>query len=141
MSTALLAPASILVIWSLIMLFWLAAARLPATAKMGVDITKKTGGRGQDIDPVVPPQIAWKSHNYSHLMEQPTLFYATVVILTLAHAVSPTVIGLTWAYVILRIAHSLWQALINKVLVRFILFIASTLCLLAMAVIALLATL
>lgn len=141
MNTALLAPTSVLIIWSIIMLFWLAGARLPATANMGIDITRKIGGRGQDVDPVVPPKVAWKSHNYSHLMEQPTLFYAVVAILTLAGAVTPVTIGLTWGYVTLRILHSLWQVLINTVLIRFMLFIASTLCLLGLAIISLVATL
>jgi hypothetical protein len=141
MNTAILAPASVLVIWSLIMLFWMAGTRLPAAKKMGIDIGEKPGGRGPDFDAQVPDKVAWKSHNYTHLMEQPTLFYATVVILALADAGHGLNLYLAWAYAIIRIIHSIWQATVNMVNVRFLLFIASTICLLIMAINALWATL
>ncbi|MEP2104036.1 MAG: MAPEG family protein [Parasphingorhabdus sp.] len=133
MSTAILAPAALLVIWSIFMLFWMAGTRLPAAKKMGIDITAKPGGRGPDIDPNMPDKVAWKSHNYTHLMEQPTLFYATVIILAVAEAGTGINLWLAWAYVALRIAHSIWQATINLVNVRFLLFVTSTICLLIMA--------
>lgn len=134
MSTAILAPAALLVIWSIVMLFWMAGTRLPAAKKMGLDITAKPGGRGPDIDPNLPDKVAWKSHNYTHLMEQPTLFYATVIILAIAEAGTGINLWLAWAYVALRIAHSIWQATVNLVNVRFLLFVASTICLLIMAI-------
>ena len=74
MSANVLTPAAVLVLWSLVMLFWMAGARLPNARKLGVDISKAVGGRGSDLDPMLPPQAAWKSHNYAHLMEQPTIF-------------------------------------------------------------------
>ncbi len=133
MSTAILAPAALLVIWSLVMLFWMAGTRLPAAKKIGIDITAKPGGRGPDVDPQLPDKVAWKSHNYTHLMEQPTLFYATVIILAIAEAGTGINLWLAWAYVLLRITHSIWQATVNLVNVRFLLFVASTICLLIMA--------
>lgn len=141
MSTAILAPAAILVLWSLIILFWMAGTRLPAAKKLGIDITAKPGGRGPEIDPQLPDNVAWKSHNYSHLMEQPTIFYATVLILAMAEAGHGLNLYLAWIYVGLRIVHSLWQITVNLVKVRFLLFVASTVCLLIMAVNAIWATL
>jgi hypothetical protein len=135
MNSPILAPAAVLVLWSLIMLFWMAGTRLPALSKIGIDLAKAApGGRGQDIDPQMPPSIAWKSHNYTHLMEQPTIFYATVGILAISGAGSGLNATLAWGYVGLRIAHSIWQATVNKVPVRFALFIFSTLCLLVLAI-------
>lgn len=141
MSTAILAPAAILVLWSLIILFWMAGTRLPAAKKLGIEITAKPGGRGPEIDPQLPDNVAWKSHNYSHLMEQPTIFYATVLILAMAEAGHGLNLYLAWIYVGLRIVHSLWQITVNLVKVRFLLFVASTVCLLIMAVNAIWATL
>jgi len=138
--TSLLTPAAVLIIWSLIMLFWLALTRLPAASKMGIDIGASIGGRGAEVDLAVPPKVAWKSHNYTHLMEQPTLFYAVIAVLTLSGGVTTASIGLAWAYVILRLAHSLWQALVNTVKIRFLIFIASTICLLALAFLGLIAS-
>lgn len=137
----ILTPAAVLVLWSLVMLFWMASARLPQAKKIGVDISKSVGGRGSDLDPAMPPQVAWKSHNYTHLMEQPTIFYATIAILAIAGAGTDSVnITLAWSYVLVRIIHSVWQSTVNKVQTRFILFLISTLCLIVLAVRALFAT-
>ena len=140
MNAPILAPASILILWSLIMLIWLAATRLPALSKAGLDLSG-AGGRGQDIDPQLPPSVAWKSHNYAHLMEQPTLFYAVVVLLTLVGQGDGLNAQLAWAYVGIRIAHSLWQALVNTVPIRFGLFILSTISLFALSINLVIATL
>lgn len=141
MPGTVLTSAAVLVLWSLVMLFWLAGSRLPQARKMGIDISKAVGGRGSDLDPAMPPQVAWKSHNYAHLMEQPTIFYATVAILAIAGAGADGLnVALAWGYVLIRIIHSVWQSTVNKVQTRFLLFLASTLCLLVLAVRALLAT-
>ena len=140
MDTSILAPAAALVVWSILMLFWMAGTRLPAMKKVGIDIGTAVGGRGVDIDPNVPPSVAWKSHNYAHLMEQPTIFYATVMIIAIAGAVTPLLVSFAWGYTILRILHSLWQATVNKVSIRFVLFLLSSICLTVLAVHALLAT-
>lgn len=134
MSGSILLPAVVLVIWTILMLFWMALTRLPALSKAGIDLTSSVGGRGAEVDAQVPPQVAWKSHNYTHLLEQPTLFYATVIMLAVIGANTELNLGLAWAYVALRIAHSLWQAMINSIPVRFGLFLLSTFCLLGLAI-------
>jgi uncharacterized MAPEG superfamily protein len=137
----ILAPAAVLVLWSLFMLGWLALTRLPAMARAGIDLPRLVGGRGANLEGVVPDRVQWKSHNYSHLMEQPTLFYATVLILALLERGDGLNLQLAWAYVILRIAHSLVQAAWNRVAVRFTLFSLSTVALLLLAIDAARATL
>ena len=140
MLAQMLAPAAVLVAWSIVILFWMAFTRLPALGKAGGLGNAKPGGRGQDLEGVLPDRINWKSHNYAHLMEQPTLFYATVVILALT-APTPLAVLMAWIYVALRIVHSIWQATVNIVGVRFFLFMASTLALAVLSVLALIATL
>ena len=141
MQAQMLAPAAVLVLWSLIMLFWIVFTRFPAMAKAGMTAGNATpGGRGADLEKLLPAQVNWKSHNYTHLMEQPTIFYPTVVILALMGAGAVDV-ALAWTYVLIRIVHSLWQALVNKLPVRITLFTLSTLCLLVLAVRAVMATL
>lgn len=140
MDTTILAPAAVLVAWSLVMLAWLAFSRFSAAAKLGSNEPPAPGLRGQDIDPMLGT-AAWKSHNYTHLMEQPTIFYATVFILHIAGAASPLMIKFAWAYVALRIIHSVYQAVVNKVMVRFSIFALSTVCLVVLAVNAVMATL
>ena len=134
MQAQMLAPGAVLIVWSIIMLMWTAGTRFPAMAKSGMDLKNaKPGGRGQDLEGAIPDKVNWKSHNYSHLMEQPTIFYPTVIILAMMGAGAIDVL-LAWIYVGLRIVHSLWQALVNVVTIRFLLFILSTLALAVLAV-------
>ncbi|MEP1472525.1 MAG: MAPEG family protein [Halieaceae bacterium] len=135
MSAPILAPAAMLVFWSMVVMFWVMGTRIPAFKKAGVDLTKSApGGRYQDVQDAMPDRVNWKSHNYTHLMEQPTLFYAVVVILAVAGDTSTLNTNLAWAYCGLRVLHSLWQGLVNTVPVRFGLFLLSSLCLLALAI-------
>ncbi|PLK26230.1 MAPEG family protein [Novosphingobium sp. TH158] len=134
MQAQMLAPAAVLVLWSIVMLFWMGGTRFPAMAKAGIDLSKgKPGGRGQNLEGVLPDAVNWKAHNYAHLMEQPTLFYASVAIIAILGA-SQHDVWFAWAYVGFRIIHSLWQATVNRVPVRFALFLLSTLCLVVLAV-------
>lgn len=133
MQAQMLAPAAVLIAWSLIMLFWTAGTRFPAMSKSGMDVSKaKPGGRGQDLEGVLPDKVQWKSHNYAHLMEQPTIFYPAVVIIALLGATAADTLA-AWVYVALRILHSIWQATINVVMVRFTLFLLATLALVYLA--------
>lgn len=134
MHSPILAPAVALVLWSLVMLLWLAATRLPAMRKSGVDMGTVVGGRGVDLEGVIPDKVNWVAHNYNHLMEQPTIFYATVVILALNEAGDGINLTLAWIYVALRVVHSLVQALWNLVPVRFAVFSASSVALVALAI-------
>lgn len=134
MQAQILAPAAVLVVWSLIILAWAAVTRLSGMSKVGGNLkTAPPGGRGRNLEGVLPDSIQWKSHNYDHLMEQPTIFYATVLIIAVLGA-GQTDVMLAWAYVGLRVVHSLWQTLVNTIPVRFTLFLLSTLCLLALAI-------
>ncbi|NNC72155.1 MAG: MAPEG family protein [Sphingomonadaceae bacterium] len=142
MNSAILAPAAVLVVWTLIILAWMALTRFPALGKAGADVTSAVGTRGQDLETMLPDKVNWKSHNYTHLVEQPTIFYAAVFIIALTGTGDAQInVWLAWAYVGLRIAHSLVQVLWNRVAVRFTLFLLATFCLLGLAIHALAAAL
>ena len=147
MSTQILAPAAVLILWSIVMLVWMALTRFPAMAKMaktkggtGALGKAKAGARGQDLEGRIPDEVNWKAHNYAHLMEQPTIFYAVVLILAMVGPTQDMIVA-AWLYTGLRIVHSLWQALVNTVPVRFTLFLASTFALSYLAVRAVVVTL
>jgi hypothetical protein len=133
-NSPIFAPAVVLVLWSLVMLGWLALTRLPAMSRAGVDLGSAVGSRGANLEGVLPDRVNWKSHNYTHLMEQPTIFYATVIILGVVGAGDGFNLTLAWAYVLLRIAHSIVQATWNRVAIRFSLFCLATTALLLLAV-------
>lgn len=141
MLTNMLAPAAVLVLWSLIVLAWMVRTRFAALGTAKIDLkAAKPGGRGLDLEGVLPDEVNWKAHNYTHLMEQPTLFYAVSVILALSGA-GRVDVALAWAYVVIRIVHSGWQCTVNRIPVRVQLFALSTLCLLLLAIRAVVATL
>jgi hypothetical protein len=117
------------------------ASRFAAFGKAGIDLKKAPpGGRGINLEGVLPDRTNWKAHNFTHLMEQPTIFYPAAIILAIMGASSLDV-GLAWAYVVIRVVHSLWQATVNRVPVRASLFFVSSFILIALAIRALLATL
>jgi hypothetical protein len=138
----ILAPAAVLVLWSLIVLLWMTATRFPAFAKVGLTMSNaEPGSRYVDVEPMLPAKVNWKSHNYTHLMEQPTLFYAVVAVLALAGEGSGINVTLAWAYVGIRVVHSIWQSTVNIISVRVALFTVSTLVLWGLAINAVRATL
>ena len=141
MQAQILAPAAVLVVWTIIILFWIVPVRFGAIAKVEDKsvFTGKDGGRGQDLEGKIPDKANWPAHNHTHLHEQPTLFYAVVVILAIVGAGAIDVL-LAWSYVGIRIVHSLWQIFVNKIPVRFALFLLSTIVLIALAVRAVMAT-
>lgn len=141
MQAQMLAPAAVLVLWTLVVLLWIIPARFGAVAKLDKSaLPTKPGVRGADLEGVLPDKANWPAHNYAHLVEQPTLFYAVVAILAIT---GPGALDVTlaWVYVGLRVLHSLWQNLVNTIPVRFLLFITSTIALIVLAVRAVMATL
>ena len=131
----ILAPVVALVAWTLVMMMWLYAVRFPALARKGISLKGRVGSKGGDLDGVVEPEAQWKAHNYNHLLEQPTLFYAIAITLALLGGGDMWInVWLAWAYVGLRIAHSLIQATVNVVRWRFLTFMAASICLLGLTV-------
>ena len=134
----ILGAAAVLGLWSVLM-FFIYAVRLVSTgAKVG-DLP--AGFRGPDADSETPDQVKWTRHNYEHLMEQPTLFYAMVIILAVVGDTSAASYYAAWIYTGARILHSVWQMQVNTVPVRFMLFAISTLALLMLCVHAVMFTL
>ena len=134
MSVNMVAPALALVLWSFIMLLWTVSVRLPALAKLKLSTEQARGGRGSDLDRLLPREINWPAHNYAHLMEQPTIFYATVLGIAIIGGGTPLNVGLAWSYVGLRVIHSFWQARVNTIPVRASLFFLSSILLLILAI-------
>lgn len=136
----LIAPA-LLVVWSMAMLIWAAIDRWQTFGKAKIDIAKAPpGARGQDLQSMLPPGSDWPAHNYVHLMEQPTVYYAACVILAIG---GPTGYDYTlaWAYLVLRVIHSVYQAKINVVKIRAAIFVLSSVVMLILSLRALLSVL
>lgn len=123
----MMTPILALVCWTLFMLAWLYAARIPAMRKAGVDARKIKGRETHGQFAAMPAKVHWVADNYNHLHEQPTLFYALCLYSHIIGVADNLNVTLAWAYVVLRVIHSLVQATTNYVPTRFLLFIASSL--------------
>ncbi len=130
----MLGPVIALVAWSLVMWIWMYVARLPAIRASGMTLDPEAP-RGSQMA-TLPPRVRWKADNFNHLMEQPQVFYAVAIVLALLGVDSPASLALAWAYVVLRVIHSLFQALVNTIPIRFVLFVASNVPLFALTAIA-----
>jgi hypothetical protein len=139
MHSPILAPLIALVLWSFVMWAWLYATRIPAIVKL--KIVHDPQRPNEEFHARLPARVRWKADNYNHLMEQPTLFYAVALTLALIGEGTSLNAGLAWVYVALRTVHSLVQATMNIVVLRFAIFMTASLVLLAMAVRAALAML
>lgn len=122
MDSEILKPVVALAGWSLVMLVWLYVMRIPAMRRAGIDVNGMTGSTPGSLDAALPGKAQWPAHNYAHLMEQPTAFYAVALVLALSGGGDGINATLAWVYVGLRIAHSLVQATFNRVIVRFFIF-------------------
>ena len=132
MNSPILATVVALAAWSLVMWLWMYATRLPAMRKAKIDTFILVGGAGSDLKAIIPPKQQWPADNYNHLHEQPTIFYAIAITHALIGTGDGVNLTIAWAYVALRILHSLVQVLVNRVIVRFTLFSMSSLCLIAL---------
>jgi len=116
----MITPVVALVIWSLIMLIWLYATRIPAMQKAKVKPGEATKAQMEALP------VANVANNYNHLMEQPTLFYAICFSLQFLDQANEINIGLAWLYVALRVVHSLVQATVNIIMIRWLIFMAAS---------------
>ena len=120
-----------LIIWSLIVWVWMYATRIPAMQKAGINPDDARHPGSLDSLPASARQVA---DNYTHLMEQPTIFYALAFYTAAVGHDSGLAVTLAWIYVALRVLHSLVQNTVNRVTLRFLVFSISTIVLIVWAV-------
>ncbi len=128
----ILQPTIALMIWTMIIWAWMYATRIPAMQKAQVDVDSMVKDPDASLDRSLPASVQWKAHNYNHLHEAPTLFYAVAIVLAILGHGDGMNAFLAWIYVGLRVVHSIVQVTANKVMVRFILFALSSVVLIAL---------
>lgn len=130
----ILKPLAVLAMWTMIMWIWMYAVRIPAINKLPkpTEAGADQGWTGAMLEDILPREVQWKAHNYNHLHEAPTVFYAVALALAMIGQGDGMNATIAWIYVGLRIVHSVFQATINKVMPRFVLFALSSLALIAL---------
>jgi len=132
MHSPILAPLMALILWSFVMWAWLYATRIPAIVKL--KIVHDPQRPAAEFHARLPAPVRWKADNYNNLMEQPTLFYAVALTLAFLGVGGGWNARLAWLYVALRIVHSLVQATVNVIVLRFAVFMAASVVLLVLAI-------
>ncbi len=132
MNSPIFQPVAVLFVWTMVMWLWMYVTRIPAMqkAKINMDPAVYT----KDDLKTLPRQVQWKADNYNHLLELPTLFYPACILLGIMGIGNGWNLYLAWAFVILRIIHSLVQVTVNLIPLRFAIFVLSSLCLWALVV-------
>lgn len=127
----MLGPVLALAAWTFVMWLWLYVTRIPAMQKAQVDVEelRRTGAKLE-----LPAEVSRVADNYNHLHEQPTIFYAVALAAQLAGVTDGPSVGLAWGYVVLRVVHSLVQATVNIIPLRFAVFSLASLVLFALLV-------
>ena len=96
--------------------------------------------KGEDFrygeSPRVPAAVCLPNRNYMNLLELPVLFYVICVILRVSGGVTSLSVSLAWAYVVLRVIHSLIHLSYNHVFHRLAAFFASNMVLVALWIVA-----
>jgi hypothetical protein len=129
----ILAPVVALVAWTLVIMLWMAIARRRAFAQLGINWGNiPRGSRGANLDGKAPDEALWPSHNYNHLMDQRSIFYAIALTLALMDFGGGINYYLAWGYVGFRVVHSIVQCTVNIVAIRFPLFLLASLCLIGL---------
>jgi hypothetical protein len=136
MHSAILQPVVALAAWTMLVWVWMYVTRIPAMNRAGIDGVGMIGSTGRSLrDDLVAKgetKASWVADNYNHLHEAPTVFYAVAIVLAMIGQGDNLNATIAWAYVGLRIAHSLLQILSNRVVIRFVLFALSSLALMAL---------
>lgn len=132
----MLTPVLALVCWTLIVWVWMYATRIPAMQKAKIDPQSAIHPGALSA---LPADVRVVADNYNHLHEQPTIFYALAIYTHLAGAGGEPAVMLAWAYVALRVVHSFMQIVVKRVMLRFMTFALGSLCLIAIAVLDVLA--
>ena len=113
---ALLTPVLVLIIWTFIIFLIMAFGRVSFMNN------PQDAAESKDYKVSLPGWVNRTADNYNHLFEQPVAFYAVTLSIALINNFNILVVQLAWAYVLIRVIHSLIQLTINIVLVRFFLF-------------------
>jgi hypothetical protein len=123
-ASAILQPVIAVAVLSMVVTFWMIATRVPEMNKRRID--PQRAQNTSKLHDLLPPEIMRISNNYNHLFEQPTVFYAVAISIAVLGHVDSINVGLAWAYAGLRVVHSFVQATVDIVMIRFGLFLVSS---------------
>ena len=127
-ASAIFYPVIVLVLWTFVVLLLVPRARFKAARERRVRVADFALGESENV----PPETRLPNRNYMNLLELPVLFYVACITLFVTAKVDAWSLGLAWAFVALRIAHSTIHLTYNHVIHRMRVFALSVLVLLVL---------
>jgi len=125
---AILYPIFALAWWTSCVLLLIPIARIRAGRRREIIVDDFKYGESS----AVPPHVSIPNRNYMNLLELPVLFYVAGILLLVSPCASSVAIYLAWAYVGLRVVHSVIHLTYNNVLHRLAAFASSNAVLIAL---------
>ncbi len=123
--TAILMPMLALIAWTMLVLLLIPYVRIKAVRNAVVSPGDFRYGESSKV----PPQLCLPNRNYMNLLELPMLFYIASLTMVVTGTATPTLLALGWAYVGLRVVHSVIHIAYNNVIHRLIAFTLSNIAL------------
>ena len=121
-ANAMLHPMIVLVFWTFVVLLLIPRRRFGAARQKLVSARDFAFGESDNV----PGEVRLPNRNYMNLLELPVLFYLACLTLVATGKADPWSVGLGWAFVAARIAHSVVHLTYNNVIHRLRIFAVST---------------
>ena len=134
--TAIFAPLFVMIVLTFIVWVYMYARRIPFIRGAGLTPEQL---RPEEFARLQPPAVANPSDNLKNLFEMPVLLYALALYLFVTNQVDALYVATAWIFVAFRVLHSLVHCTFNLIMLRFLLYLASSFALWFMATRALLA--
>lgn len=117
----ILHPLFALAAWTLLVLLLIPFVRVRSVRRREIAPNDFKYGESS----AVPPAVSIPNRNYMNLLELPMLFYVVCVVLYITTGASRLAVFVAWAYVALRMVHSIIHLSYNHVLHRLAAFTLS----------------
>jgi hypothetical protein len=114
----ILYPVLALAAWTGLVLLLIPVARFRAGARREVTFDDFKLGESTSVS----TSVSIPNRNYMNLLEAPMLFYVVCVLLFVTSGVTFRAVALAWAYVALRVVHSVIHLTYNRVQHRLLVF-------------------
>ena len=133
-SASLALPMMAMLLLTLVVWVVMFIHRVGYASANGIDAQKMR--TPSDVARLLPDEVSGSGNNFKNLFEMPVLFYVVCLYLTVFGQVSSLMVTCAWVFVGLRAVHSLIHCSYNNVMHRFIAYLASSLALWIMVVVA-----
>lgn len=116
-------PVFIMMLLTMAVWIYMYAKRIPFLNSIDLEPNQITP---TELSRLSPPSVSNPSDNLKNLFEVPLIFYALTLYLYITNQVDSIYLWASWVFVSFRVLHSLVHCTINIVMLRFVLYVISS---------------